>query len=341
MPARSHSFSDLFRCYHRDVLRLCTRLLGDVQAGEDAAQETFERVLKHFDAIDWTRSPWPWMSTIARRVCLDQLRSGRVTDYTEPNELPEHGQKICYEDSTCDLVVLADETMDRRARLRHAFGMLRPKDRLLLWLRLEEGWSYEAIAAALSSSVDGVRNGVWRARRQLQEMLRRYPIAAAIACWQLVRHLVRRAQGRAIQLAEAAERMAVFPEALMLTICAGLFGAGLTDARVPTTTPVTRAPAVAMTGDDARVTENARVPERRVSRTREARNETSLATPAIRGDVGSSEPRRNAALPNDTTMYVEIRDPDGNVIVSDRTDIECGREGAYRLPDQLPVRTTC
>jgi len=63
----------------RQLINLAYRLLGSLAEAEDAVQETYTR----WYAMDPAQqaaieSPGAWLSTVASRVCLDQLRSARA-----------------------------------------------------------------------------------------------------------------------------------------------------------------------------------------------------------------------------------------------------------------------
>src|ERR1044071_7314014 len=63
----------------RQLINLTYRLLGSLVDAEDAVQETYARwyamTREQRDAIE---SPGAWLTTVASRICLDQLKSARV-----------------------------------------------------------------------------------------------------------------------------------------------------------------------------------------------------------------------------------------------------------------------
>jgi RNA polymerase sigma factor (sigma-70 family) len=66
------------RRYQKRVFGLAFSILGDRQAAEDAAQETFVRAWRHAGAYDPRRGGVStWLLTIARNVSVDMLRMRR------------------------------------------------------------------------------------------------------------------------------------------------------------------------------------------------------------------------------------------------------------------------
>jgi len=65
-----------FRAHYFTILRLCMRQLGDRSDAEDAAQETFRRALQQREGM--IGDPLPWLITVARNVCIDELRRRRT-----------------------------------------------------------------------------------------------------------------------------------------------------------------------------------------------------------------------------------------------------------------------
>jgi RNA polymerase sigma-70 factor (ECF subfamily) len=66
----------LVRATQSDVWRLCAAL-GDPQAADDLAQETYLRAFAALHRFEGRSSLRTWLLAIARRVCADALRSRR------------------------------------------------------------------------------------------------------------------------------------------------------------------------------------------------------------------------------------------------------------------------
>jgi len=149
------ALTELVRRTQRDVLRFC-RSLGSGDE-EDLVQETFLRAFRAMPAYRGDAPVLPWLLSIARRVCADQVRARerqrrivrRAVDHA-PEPLVRSG------DSTTPL--LAHLTPDRR----EAFVLTQVL-----------GLSYEEAAVAADCPVGTIRSRVARARADLAELVRR------------------------------------------------------------------------------------------------------------------------------------------------------------------------
>jgi RNA polymerase sigma-70 factor (ECF subfamily) len=151
--------SALFRTYHDPLVRFLTRQLGDRDAAEEIAQETFVRALNQ-ETIASERS---WIFAVAMNLVRDETRK----DARRRRRL-----ELLTEEAKSDAVVAPGPTSmereDEQALARRAVEVLAERDRDALLMR-EEGLSYDEIAAALDLSPGSVGTTLSRARRRLME----------------------------------------------------------------------------------------------------------------------------------------------------------------------------
>src|SRR6476620_2287069 len=69
--------------FRGQVFGLCYRMLGQRQDAEDAAQETFVRVLKNLHRCDSARDFQPWLFAIAGNRCRTALSARRKRPATD------------------------------------------------------------------------------------------------------------------------------------------------------------------------------------------------------------------------------------------------------------------
>jgi RNA polymerase sigma-70 factor (ECF subfamily) len=147
--------------FRGQVFGLCYRMLGQRQDAEDAAQETFVRVLKNLHRWDQARDFEPWLLAIAGNRCRTALAARRRRPVAEP---------------TVELV--ADDAPDERPgqqlaeELRLAMDGLRDDYKQAFLLFHEHELSYAKIAEAMGIPLGTVKTWVHRARRELIDALR-------------------------------------------------------------------------------------------------------------------------------------------------------------------------
>ena len=147
--------------FRGQVFGLCYRMLGQREDAEDAAQETFVRVLKNLHRWDQARDFEPWLLAIAGNRCRTALAARKRRPLAEP---------------TVELV--ADDAPDERPgqqlaeELRLALDGLRDDYKQAFLLFHEHELSYAEIADAMEIPLGTVKTWVHRARRELVDALR-------------------------------------------------------------------------------------------------------------------------------------------------------------------------
>ncbi len=145
---------------HREPLRrFALRYLHHADDAEDVVQEVFARALESKAVPDQLRA---WLYRVARNLCLNQLRAGRVRDGAS---LPT-GLDLAA-DQTGNLTRLA--RVEEREALERQLARLSDAQREALLLRYVEGLGREEIALVLEVPASVVKSrlyeGVARLRR--------------------------------------------------------------------------------------------------------------------------------------------------------------------------------
>jgi len=147
--------------YRGQVFGLCYRMLGQRQDAEDAAQETFVRVLKNLHRWDQARQFEPWLLAIAGNRCRTALSGRKRRPVAEPS-----------------VEWVADDAPDQRAaqqlaeEVHLALSAVRPEYRQAFVLFHDRELSYAEIAVAMEVPLGTVKTWVHRARRELINLLR-------------------------------------------------------------------------------------------------------------------------------------------------------------------------
>ena len=136
------AFATLFQAHRDDVLRVCRRMLGGLDAASDAQSEVFLKARRGLAGYDNARPFRSWLLAIASHHCIDQLRRTAtehrifVDTDVEPGDLEGPGPSPLSR-------LLARE---KRAELDHAIETLPIEYRLPLLLRYYSDASYDEIA---------------------------------------------------------------------------------------------------------------------------------------------------------------------------------------------------
>jgi RNA polymerase sigma-70 factor (ECF subfamily) len=151
---------DLVNRFRGQVFGLCYRMLGHRQDAEDAAQETFSRVLRNLDSWDSNRAFEPWLLAIAGNRCRTALarrmRRPAVRTLTEPVASAAPDMQAARQ--------LAEE-------VELALASLRAEYRQAFVLFHQHELSYAEIAEVMECPIGTVRTWIHRARRDLIRFL--------------------------------------------------------------------------------------------------------------------------------------------------------------------------
>ena len=169
------AFTNLVETYQKPVYNLCYRMLGEPEAAEDAAQETFLKVYQNLARYDQTRSFATWLLSSAAHYCIDRLRRRRFPSVSIDEN--EDGQTDLPDCSAPDP---ESETAKRqeRERLQTCLQSLDPTDRAAVIMRYWQDCSEVEIAQALNLTVSAVKSRLHRARRALADLWEEKPAHA-------------------------------------------------------------------------------------------------------------------------------------------------------------------
>jgi RNA polymerase sigma-70 factor, ECF subfamily len=142
--------------YQGNVFGLCYRMLGRYHDAEDAAQETFVRVLRSLAQVDLERDFEPWLLAIAGNCCRTRL--------TRRKRRPE-GLPLLADVS--DGALEEEAGADLAEEVRLGLAGLREEHRRAFLLFHEQELSYQEIADVLDVPMGTVKTWVHRARQEL------------------------------------------------------------------------------------------------------------------------------------------------------------------------------
>ncbi|MDN5344734.1 MAG: polymerase sigma-70 factor, subfamily [Clostridia bacterium] len=152
----------LMRRFGDRVLYLAYSYLHDRYLAEDVAQEVFIRVYTNLDKFQGRSSIYTWIYHITVNLCRDYLRA-QSRRRLEPGWLPEV--------AVPDVADMALVNLEYR-ELWQAILQLPVAYREVIWLHYYDQLNLKDIAAILGISLATVKIRLYRARRQLQLVLK-------------------------------------------------------------------------------------------------------------------------------------------------------------------------
>lgn len=163
------AFTRLVEAYQTHVYNLCYRMLGEPEAAEDAAQETFLRAYQNLHRYDRNRSFATWLLSIGAHYCIDRLRRRKLSMFSIDEE-NEDGTTFEIADATSPDPEAESVKREDRERLHILLKDLDETDRAAVIMRYWYDYSEVEIAESLNLTVSAVKSRLHRARRALAGM---------------------------------------------------------------------------------------------------------------------------------------------------------------------------
>ena len=168
------AFRTLVERYQRPVFSLVLRMVRDRGIAEDVTQEVFVKAWMALSRYDPRRRFASWLFKIASNAAIDQLRRKKLP--TTPIETSDTDQSSILDRIEDERSESPDTLVKRRelsAALETAVAALRPEYRLVVLLRFREELPYRDIAEATGMPLGTVKTNLRRARREIEERLRK------------------------------------------------------------------------------------------------------------------------------------------------------------------------
>ena len=161
-PDRDVVMEQLFRDHYSSLVRLAYCLIGDRAAAEDAAQEAFVSLHRHWDGVRDSGAVVAYL----RRATINQCRTAQrrlIRGRGALARLPSRVDAASSEDSAVE--------RDERRRLSAAIRELPARQREVLVCRYFLEMSEAATSEALEIGVGSVKQHAHRARTALHAMM--------------------------------------------------------------------------------------------------------------------------------------------------------------------------
>ena len=169
------AFEILVNRHQTPVLNLVYRFIRDKTQAKDLAQEVFLRVWQSARSYKPEAKFTTWIYRIATNLCLNELKSAHHKKWfqffrSDANDEARTEEHIPDRLPSPEDLLLAKE---RSRQITDALQSLPESQRMAIILKRYDDLSYEEIAHVLGSSVPAVESLLVRAKRTLQEKLKK------------------------------------------------------------------------------------------------------------------------------------------------------------------------
>lgn len=162
MQGDDNAFYQIVETYQQPVFNLCFRMLGNAEAAEDAAQETFWRAYQSIRKYNPNRPFGTWLMSIAAHYCIDQHRKRKLLE----TDIDEYTAEAIPDHNTPNPESIALQS-EHRNQVQALLEELPEIDRAAIVLRYWHECSEEEISQVLDISVNAVKSRLHRARKKL------------------------------------------------------------------------------------------------------------------------------------------------------------------------------
>lgn len=165
------SLEILFSRYLKPIYSFVYRFVGNSLEAEDLTQEVFLRVWRSLNQFKLDKSFKTWIFSLAKNVCLDFLKKKREVLFSdlETEEGESFFAETLIDPSPLPPKVL--ENMETKQLLNDILKELSPQERMILFLRYNDHFSFREIAETLEMSLNTVTSCHRRALLKLRRKI--------------------------------------------------------------------------------------------------------------------------------------------------------------------------
>jgi RNA polymerase sigma-70 factor (ECF subfamily) len=171
------AFGELVEKYRQPLFNFICRTLRDEAESEDVAQNVFIQVYKSRDRYERTAKFSTWLFTIARNLCLNELRRRSrhpAESLEEAHAEHEDQPRRQFEDRSQTAAPNQLLEGELAQKIEAALASLPENQRTAILLCRQEELSYEEIATVLGCTLSATKSLIHRGRETLKEKLKPY-----------------------------------------------------------------------------------------------------------------------------------------------------------------------
>ncbi len=149
--------SELYEKYSKDIFKYSFSILKNNEDAKDAVQDVFVKYAQNESSFKGNCSYKTWLLILTRNYCYNKIKSKNFNNKNIEDNIYENQYTDDY---------------DTQITVKTALIELNPEYNELIYLREYEGYSYKEMAELTKQSLENVKIKIFRARRQLREILK-------------------------------------------------------------------------------------------------------------------------------------------------------------------------
>ena len=162
------------------VFAVCMSVLRHRADAEDAAQQVLLKIITRINALNDGQAFGPWIYRIAKNICIDFIRKRKLSEQNNNKYAADAvGRSSGYDGYGSDSYRRCDkrdshgvaEDKEQFGRLQDAVNKLSEENRIVIMLYYFDGHNCGKIAKMLEISQSAVQARLYRARKQLYNLL--------------------------------------------------------------------------------------------------------------------------------------------------------------------------
>ncbi len=156
------AFDELMIRYERQIYRVCYRFVENREDAMDLAQEVFIKAFEHLPSFRRESGLKTWLYRIAINHCINHVKK-HSQEFVEVSEAIGSVHPSAHAEM---------EARQQRDHFRNMVGLLPPKQKAILELRIHEQLTYDEIARMSGRSVSTIKASVFFALEKLRKLVK-------------------------------------------------------------------------------------------------------------------------------------------------------------------------
>lgn len=157
-------WEEFYNRYSRPFWFYIYKICGDRTMADDIFQESFYKFLRTKPVISDENHMKSYLYKIAFSLIIDKKRRIKVEKRAFEKEKKAYKESMNKQGQESEILFSLD--------MENTFKLLKPKERILLWLAYVEGYSSKEIAEVTETKENSIKVQLFRARKELANILR-------------------------------------------------------------------------------------------------------------------------------------------------------------------------